>query len=114
MELSSWLRDEVKNMATVLPLVNDLHSETMRDRHWTTLMTTTGTTFVKVADFCFLCLLDLQLHHCADDVSEIVDQSAKEAKIEKKLVITKKIWSSAQAPPRPRDSSRGPTPPRSP
>jgi dynein heavy chain len=113
-ELSSWLRDEVKNMATVLPLVNDLHSETMRDRHWTTLMTTTGTTFVKVADFCFLSLLDLQLHHCADDVSEIVDQSAKEAKIEKKLVITKKIWSSAQAPPRPRDSSRGPTPPRSP
>ena len=25
--------DDVKNMATVLPLVNDLHGDTMRERH---------------------------------------------------------------------------------
>merc|ERR1712039_680067 len=36
---------------------------------------------------------DLQLHEFAEDVSEIVDQSMKEAKIEKKLTTIRNIWS---------------------
>eukprot|EP00928_Gymnodinium_smaydae_P023763 TRINITY_DN1947_c0_g1_i2.p1 TRINITY_DN1947_c0_g1~~TRINITY_DN1947_c0_g1_i2.p1 ORF type:complete len:4562 (+),score=1174.36 TRINITY_DN1947_c0_g1_i2:66-13751(+) len=95
-KLYKWLMDEVKNMATVLPLVNDLHSETMRDRHWTSLMTVTKKTFDKGPDFCFKDLLDLQLHEFAEEVSEIVDQSAKEAKIEKKLNNIRNIWSKMQ------------------
>jgi len=91
--LYRWLTEYVKNMATVLPLVNDLHGETMRDRHWTMLMTTTQKTFDKGPEFCFKDLIDLKLHEYADDVSEIVDQSVKEAKIEKKLGNIKNIWS---------------------
>jgi dynein heavy chain len=93
-KLYEWLGNEVRNMSTVLPLINDLHSDTMRERHWTMLMTVTGKSFEKGPDFCFKNLLDLQLHHYADDVSEIVDQSAKEAKIEKKLGIIKNTWSN--------------------
>ena len=37
-KLYNWLTEEVKKMSTVLPLVNDLHSETMRDRHWKQIM----------------------------------------------------------------------------
>jgi len=74
-KLYRWLTEEVKNMATLLPLMNDLHGETMRDRHWNQLMVVTEKTFEKGPDFCFKDLLDLQLHHFADDVSEIVDQS---------------------------------------
>jgi len=92
-KLYNWLMDVVKNMSTVLPLINDLHSDTMRDRHWTMLMTVTGQTFEKGPNFCFEDLLQLNLHHFADDVSEIVDQSAKEAKIDKKLNIIKSTWS---------------------
>jgi len=91
--LYRWLTDEVKNMATVLPLVNDLHGETMRDRHWTSLMTVTQKTFEKGPEFCFKDLLDLKLHEFAEDVSEIVDQSVKEAKIEKKLSAIRATWS---------------------
>jgi dynein heavy chain len=93
-KLYNWLVDEVKNMSTVLPLINDLHSDTMRDRHWTMLMSTTGKSFEKGPEFCFKNLLDLNLHHYAEDVSEIVDQSAKEAKIEKKLATIRTTWSS--------------------
>jgi dynein heavy chain len=93
-KLYNWLGDEVKNMSTVLPLINDLHSDTMRDRHWTMLMATTGRSFEKGPEFCFKDLLDLNLHHYAEDVSEIVDQSAKEAKIEKKLATIRSTWSS--------------------
>ncbi|CAE8597984.1 unnamed protein product [Polarella glacialis] len=91
--LYRWLVEEVKNMSTVLPLVNDLHGETMRDRHWTSLMVVTQKTFEKGSDFCFKNLLDLHLHTFAEEVSEIVDQSMKEAKIEKKLAAIKNCWS---------------------
>ena len=33
--------------------VNDLHGETMRDRHWTSIMTITQKTFEKGPEFCF-------------------------------------------------------------
>merc|ERR1719359_2278501 len=91
--LYSWLLAEVQNMETALPLVNDLHSETMRDRHWGMLMTVTKRNFDKGPEFAFRHLLDLELHHFAEDVSEIVDQSAKEAKIEKKLSNIRNVWS---------------------
>ncbi|CBZ52391.1 hypothetical protein NCLIV_021800 [Neospora caninum Liverpool] len=43
----SWLQGEVTNMQIALPLINDLHSEFMRDRHWTQLMAVAGKTFTK-------------------------------------------------------------------
>jgi dynein heavy chain len=92
-KLHTWLTAEVQNMATVLPLINDLHSDTMRERHWTMLMTVTQKSFEKGPEFCFRNLLDLELHSFAEDVSEIVDQSAKEAKIEKKLTTIGSVWS---------------------
>ena len=79
-------------MSTVLPLVNDLHSETMRDRHWKQIMVVTGKSFEKGPEFCFKDLLDLELHNFADDVSETVDQSAKESKIDKKLTQIRTTW----------------------
>ncbi|CAD7939071.1 unnamed protein product [Amoebophrya sp. A25] len=95
-KLYNWLVDVVKNMSTVLPLINDLRSDTMRDRHWSMIMAVTGKHFEKGPNFCFKDLLVLNLHHFADDVSEIVDQSAKEAKIDKKLTIIKNTWSKME------------------
>jgi dynein heavy chain len=91
-KLYAWLQEEAKKMSTVLPLVNDLHSETMRDRHWKQIMVVTGKSFEKGPEFCFKDLLDLELHKFADDVSETVDQSAKEAKIDKKLTQIRTTW----------------------
>lgn len=91
--LYSWLQDEVKNMSAALPLVNELHSETMRDRHWATLMGVTKKTFDKGPEFSFRHLLELELHHFSDDVYDIVDQSVKESKIEAKLEGIRKTWS---------------------
>ncbi|CAJ1396873.1 unnamed protein product [Effrenium voratum] len=91
--LYSWLQDEVKNMSAALPLVNELHSDTMRDRHWAMLMAVTKKTFEKGPEFSFRHLLELELHHFSDVVYEIVDQSVKEAKIEAKLEGIRKTWS---------------------
>ena len=88
----TWLGDQVKNMSTVLPLISELHSDTMRDRHWRQLMDVTGVSFVKGPEFSFQNVLELKLHKLADDVSEIVSQSSKEFKIEKKLSQIKTTW----------------------
>eukprot|EP00397_Hematodinium_sp_SG-2012_P006910 GEMP01006947.1.p1 GENE.GEMP01006947.1~~GEMP01006947.1.p1 ORF type:complete len:1073 (-),score=198.73 GEMP01006947.1:270-3488(-) len=53
----------------------------------------TGKSFEKGPEFCFKDLLDLGQYHFADAVSEIVDQSAKESKIEKKLNVIRNTWS---------------------
>jgi dynein heavy chain len=95
-KLYNWIVDEVKNMSTVLPLINDLHSESMMPRHWTELMTCTGKSFEKGPDFCFKDLLDLELHKFADDVGEIVDKSGKELKIEKKLSMIRAVWTKME------------------
>ena len=55
-------------------------------------MVVTGKSFEKGPEFCFKDLLDLELHNFADDVSETVDQSAKEAKIDKKLTQIRTTW----------------------
>ena len=41
----------VKNMATILPVVHELHSHAMRDRHWKAVMTTTGSFFERGPNF---------------------------------------------------------------
>ncbi|CAE8644925.1 unnamed protein product [Polarella glacialis] len=91
--LYAWVQDEVHNMSTALPLVNELHNDTMRDRHWAMLMAVTKRSFDKGPEFCFRHLLELELHHFSEDVYEIVDQSDKEAKIERKLFSIRNTWS---------------------
>ncbi|TYZ65632.1 hypothetical protein PybrP1_006817 [[Pythium] brassicae (nom. inval.)] len=84
----------VKNMATVLPLINDLHSEAMQDRHWRALSLICQVKVIDPKDpkLCFADLLKLHLHAHVDDVGEIVETANKEQKIEKKLTMIEELW----------------------
>ncbi|XP_026191394.1 dynein beta chain, ciliary [Cyclospora cayetanensis] len=84
--------ERVSNMQVVLPLVAELHSEFMRDRHWKQLMTIAGQTFTKGPGFCLQDLMNLNLHERAADVSEIVVLAQKEARIDKKLAEITNTW----------------------
>jgi hypothetical protein len=46
------MEDRVQNMAIVLPLVSNLHSHAMRDRHWRQLIQVTKRPFEKGPSFC--------------------------------------------------------------
>jgi dynein heavy chain len=87
------LEANVKNMATVLPLVHELHSPALRDRHWKSLMTTTATFFERGPSFSLNDLLSLNLHRFVDPVMEIVEVANKELKIEARLNSIEEIWS---------------------
>jgi len=97
-DIKNWkaflaLNERVKNMNTILPLINMLKSPFMMDRHWKKIETLTGKTVDhKGASFCLENLVELDLFKFSEEVNEIVDGAAKEAKIEIKLNNIQKVW----------------------
>ena len=96
--ISKWrtfvaLNERVKNMNTILPLISQLHSPFMQDRHWKKLMKTTHQTIDHASPkFCLEDLIKLHLFKYSDEVTEIVDGAQKEDKIEKKVGLIARTW----------------------
>ncbi|GBG28212.1 Dynein heavy chain 2, axonemal [Hondaea fermentalgiana] len=86
------LHSRVSNMATTIPLIHELHSPALRDRHWKQVMAITGSQVEKNAQFCFVNALDLQLHRFADQVTEIVEVATKELKVDQRLKAIEDTW----------------------
>ncbi|CAM9131888.1 unnamed protein product, partial [Ectocarpus fasciculatus] len=88
------IEEGIKNMTIVLPLINDLHSDAMRDRHWKNLATVCGVKVIDATDpkFTFEDIVKLGIYSKAEDVEEIVETAAKELKIERKLRDIEKVW----------------------
>ena len=97
-DIKNWktflaLNERVKNMNTILPLINQLRSKFMMDRHWKKLEVITGKTIDhKSPQFCLENLVELDLFKYSEEVNEIVDGAAKEAKIEQKLQKIQEYW----------------------
>jgi dynein heavy chain len=86
------LQAEVKNLLTVLPLVNLLHSPCMEERHWRDLKNATGKQFNKDKDFRLQNILELHLHKHVADVEGIVELANKESKIAGNLEKIRETW----------------------
>lgn len=112
------LEADMRNMATVLPLVSELHrcalaafmpvsrpwvvsypsclpfysSDAMCERHWKQLMQVTNKSFEKGPSFCLDDVLQLNLHEHVDAVSDIVETANKELKIDQKLRKIEGAW----------------------
>jgi len=97
-EIKNWkafvaLNERVKNMNTILPLISQLHSKFMQERHWRKLMRITQQTIAfSSPKFCLDDLIKLELYKFSEEVTELVDGAQKEAKIETKLNIIQKFW----------------------
>jgi dynein heavy chain len=99
-DIKSWkafvsLNERVRNMAQVMPLIKDLHSPFMKDRHWKRLMGITGQQIpYDQPTFCLDDLIRLELFKYAEDVTELVEGAAKEEKIEMNINKITKVWES--------------------
>ena len=82
-------------MATVLPLVHDLHSDAIRTRHWAALARICNVKAVEPLNPKFILrdMLQLKLHSHKEAIEEIVETAMKELKIEKKLTNIEGVWS---------------------
>lgn len=80
-------------MATMLPLISQLHSPFMMERHWKKLMKITGKLIeFQSPKFCLEDLIKLELHKFSEEVAEIVGGAEKESKIERKLNDIQGTW----------------------
>ena len=88
------IEDEIKNMNVLLPLINDLHSNAMRDRHWKGLARVCKVKSIEPHDpkFTFENCVKLKLHEYTDACEEIIETASKELKIERKLTEVEKLW----------------------
>ena len=99
-EIKKWdvyairLEGEIKNMSVVVPLVAQLSSNAMQDRHWKTILALGPRPVEKTPSFTFADVLSLQLHLHADEVIEIVEVATKERKVEVRLSGIDNSWSS--------------------
>ena len=66
------LQGSVQNMASILPLVSELRSPCMRDRHWKAVASECHKPVDKGPGFCLADLLKLQLHEHVEGIMEIV------------------------------------------
>ena len=83
------------NMSTVLPLVAELHSPAMRDRHWKAVASVTSRPLDKGPTFSLSDLLALELHRHVEGIMEVVETANKENKVEAKLGAIERSWSEA-------------------
>ncbi len=89
------LQGSVANMASILPLVSELRSPCMRDRHWKAVASECHKPVDKGPGFCLADLLKLQLHEHVEGIMEIVEVAQKENKVEQKLKQIEKFWGVA-------------------
>ena len=84
----------VRSMQTTLPLVHELHSPAMRDRHWKSLAHVCHAKPIDPRDpkFCLQDLINLKLHKHVEHVEDVVETATKELKIEKKLQGIEETW----------------------
>lgn len=86
----------VKNFIICVPLVADLRSPSMRERHWKQLMDATKVTIEINDTFKLDDLLKLELHKYEEEVGEIVDRAQKEEKMEMSLKKLEEVWSKLE------------------
>jgi dynein heavy chain len=80
-------------MSTILPLISELHSKYMMDRHWRRLIDITKKNINFTSPgFCLEDLIKLELYRYAEEVSELVDSATKEARIETNLNKIEGVW----------------------
>lgn len=99
-KVRSWncfkgMQEEVQNMLTSLPLVQELRSPAMRDRHWEELLDetkTTGQINPEDPNFSVRELLSLGLHNHVEAVRNIVNKASKELQIETALTKIEAVW----------------------
>lgn len=83
---------KLKNTLVALPLIKDLHSPAIRERHWKSVAAVTGTTLNRGPTFALSDLLDSNIYLHIEALSDIVEMASKELKIESRLASIEEVW----------------------
>jgi hypothetical protein len=81
------LRKKIDDMEELLPLIDALASETIRDRHWIEIIELCGHTipYQTPEQFTLSDIFEADLLKIREEIEDIADSALKQAKIEKQL-----------------------------
>ena len=87
------LEEKMKEFKNSLPLIGNLKTDGMRERHWERLMKETGKSFDMSPDtFTLANLFSMELHRFQEVIEDIITSATKELSIEKGLTEVEEIW----------------------
>ncbi|RUS75416.1 hypothetical protein EGW08_016827 [Elysia chlorotica] len=91
------LDSQLKQFKDSLPLINDLKSEVLRERHWNELMAKTNQHFnMDPATFTLAGIFSMKLYRFTTLITEIVVAATKEFSIEKGIADVEDAWKKAK------------------
>jgi dynein heavy chain len=91
------MKADVEVFRNILPLIQNLRQESMRERHISQIIKEVKQTFdPKSDDFTLAQVMDLRLAQHADLIARLADDAKKEAKIENGLEDIAKTWATMQ------------------
>ncbi|KAK3792441.1 hypothetical protein RRG08_045982, partial [Elysia crispata] len=91
------LDSQLKQFKDSLPLINDLKSEVLRERHWNQLMEKTNQHFnMDPATFTLAGIFSMKLYRFTTLINEIVVAATKEYSIEKGIFDVEDAWKKAK------------------
>ncbi|KAK8861127.1 hypothetical protein M9Y10_012822 [Tritrichomonas musculus] len=86
----------IKSVSSALPIMDQLHNDKLRDRHWQRLKEVTGVDFQKQVDLKLGDILQKELMRFTEDITEIVDGASNEVRMETALAELKKTWADME------------------
>ncbi|KFP31699.1 Dynein heavy chain 10, axonemal, partial [Colius striatus] len=93
MPIASHLETKMKAFRDSIPLLLDLKTEALRERHWRDLMERTETSFEMTTEaFTLENLFAMELHRHSDVISEIIGVAVKELRLEKDVKEIAERW----------------------
>ena len=99
--LKAWrvyqvVEESIQSMGVLLPLIDELHSPAMRDRHWEALARQCHVKHLDPthAKFTFEDMMPLRLSERRELVEDLVSTASKELKIETQLGIIVQTWAA--------------------
>ena len=99
--LKAWrvyqvVEESIQSMGVLLPLIDELHSPAMRDRHWEALARQCHVKHLDPthAKFTFEDMMPLRLSERRELVEDLVSTASKELKIETQLGVIVQTWAA--------------------
>ena len=90
------LKEKIESFQTILPLLQELSKESIRERHWEEVMHITKSHFDFTGpDFRLQSLLEINMVEHKDEIEEVTDSADKQLKIEKNLEDAEQRWRTA-------------------
>jgi dynein heavy chain len=86
----------IKSVSSALPLLDQLHNDKLRERHWQRLEQVTGVDFQNSPDLTLQDILQKELSRFSEDITEVVDGASNEVRMETQLSDLNNTWKNME------------------